>query len=141
MAEDKFRTHVSRAVRGSGSVSSDGMQAFMGALRQTAGVFTYLNAQDVVTRLDATSAAILAQLRLIEENTPDATGLAAHWNEFYPHYFQQVSQFARDWGARMVQLAREEYEANPNAPNRDAVLDELKKIENSIPGWKYAFED
>lgn len=140
MSQVRFERLVRTAVAESGSSANSDIEEFMTALRETRAVFQYVNAYDVVTRLDATASAVLGQLQLIEQNVPEARGLSAHWNEFYPHYFSQVSEFARDWGASMIRHAREQYEANPDAYNRDAVLEELKELEGSIADWKYAFE-
>lgn len=67
--------------------------------------------------------------------------LSAHWNEFYPYYFSQVSEFARTWASDQIDWVRTQYDANPDAYDRENVLKELKEIENDIPNWKYAFED
>lgn len=70
-----------------------------------------------------------------------ACRLSAHWNEFYPHYFSQVSEFARTWASSQIDWIRSQYDANPDAYDRESVLKRLKDIENDIPNWKYAFED
>ncbi|KAK3177854.1 hypothetical protein K4F52_009406 [Lecanicillium sp. MT-2017a] len=141
MAIANFRRYVRSAVDSDTEDPDADIQRFMAPLRETRGVFQYLQADDVVTRLDATASSILSQLQIIELNIADAEGLSAHWNEFYPYYFSQVSEFARTWGSDQVEWAIARYEANPRAYNREEVLKELKEIQNDIPNWKYAFED
>lgn len=67
--------------------------------------------------------------------------LSAHWNEFYPYYFEQVSEFARTWAGDQITYIREQYQANPGAFDRASVLKRLTEIENDIPNWKYPWEE
>ncbi|KAH8762287.1 hypothetical protein BGZ57DRAFT_956494 [Hyaloscypha finlandica] len=57
-------------------------------------MFEYIRDPDIITRIDTVAAGIYQDLLLIDQNTQGGTGLAAHWNEFYPSYFGQVSQIA-----------------------------------------------
>ncbi|KAK4043860.1 hypothetical protein C8A01DRAFT_31960 [Parachaetomium inaequale] len=141
MARDRLRRYVRRALDPGESDPAASIESFMAPFRETRGVFQYLRSNDVVTRLDTVTAAIYTQLQFLELNIPEARGLAAHWNEFYPYYFSQVSQFARDWASTQIAYIREQYNANPRAYNREKVLKQLKEIEDDIPNWKYAFED
>ncbi len=94
----------------------------------------------MVTRQDQTATAVRNELAVIERNTPGASGLTAHWDQFYPYYFQQVSEFARTYVANQIRVIRQAFAAQ-NSPYRDSVLTELLEIENKIPDMKSAFED
>ena len=52
-----------------------------------------------------------------------------------------MSEFARNWGRTQIARARAAYEAAPTAYNREAVLKELKELEDDLSNWTYAFED
>ncbi len=56
-----------------------------------------------------------------------------------PHYFMQVSEFARTYMADQIRYARNAFEA-ADTPYRESVLAQLKELEDKIPGLKYAFE-
>lgn len=63
-------------------------------------------------------------------------------NSYYvadPHYFAQVSEFARTWMAGRIAHTRAQFGAS-SSPMREYVLDELKKLEDKIPDLKYPFE-
>ncbi|KAI1852652.1 hypothetical protein JX266_002193 [Neoarthrinium moseri] len=130
-------THLADAVNG----NTTSVQIFMAPMRETRGVFQYLRDDQVVTQLDATVAAVYEQLQVIEANSLEAAGLSAHWSEFYPYYFSQVSLFARQWASEQISEIRRQYNANPLAANHDEVLKELKELEDSLTEWKYKFED
>jgi chitinase len=104
-------------------------------------MFEYLRADDVVTRIDASAAAVHFQLQLIELSVADSQGLSAHWNEFYPEYFRLVSEFSRTWAQDRITQIREHYDAHPDAENREQLLKDLTEIEDDIPNWKYPSED
>lgn len=57
------------------------------------------------------------------------------------HYFEQVSEFARNWMTARIDWAIEQYEANPDAYNQEKVLKELKDLKSKIPDMKYPYED
>ncbi len=57
-----------------------------------------------------------------------------------PHYFSNVSEFARTYMEDQIRHAREAFQA-ADTPFRDYVLAELKKLEDKIPDLKYAYED
>ncbi|CAJ2504126.1 Uu.00g115200.m01.CDS01 [Anthostomella pinea] len=90
--------------------------------------------------MDATTAGMYYDWQLIELHTIGSEGAAAHFNEIYPYYFSQVSEFARNWAGDTIRYIRTQFQAS-SSPYRDYVLSELKKIEDKIPDMKYAFED
>ncbi|KAK6950778.1 hypothetical protein Daesc_007303 [Daldinia eschscholtzii] len=148
MSPDNLRTHVTAALAG----SERDIQAFMAPLRDTVAMFQYLRDPDLVTRMDTIAAGVYSELQIIELNTQGSEGLSAHWNEFYPYYFGQVSEFVRNYVSELfsrlslpivsdsIRYIRQQYEAS-NDPNRESVLKELQEIEDKIPDMKYAFED
>ncbi|KAI0157094.1 hypothetical protein GGR52DRAFT_586914 [Hypoxylon sp. FL1284] len=146
MSQSNFNRWVRFALNGGGSVDGhaysdeESVEAFMAPLRETVGMFEYLRSPEVVTRIDNVAAGLYNDLQLIERSTPGSEGLSAHWNEFYPHYFGQVSAFARTWTGDQIRYVRAQYQAS-TSPYRDYVLSELKKIENKIRDMKYEFED
>ena len=107
---------------------------------QTVGVFDYVRNDAIVTRMDQIASAVRNELALIERNVQGANGLTAHWDQFYPYYFQQVSEFARIYVANQIRVIRQAFAAQ-DSTYRDSVLTELLEIENQIPNMKYAFED
>lgn len=143
MDKKKFENYVNDALDSANSETErdTSIQSFMAPLRETRGVFQYLNADDVITRVDRTIEAVHSQLQLIELHIPEARGLSAHWNQFYMHYFEQVSEFARNWMTARIDWAIEQYEANPDAYNQEKVLKELKDLKSKIPDMKYPYED
>ena len=141
MAQDRFDTFLEDATDPSNDSRNVDIMSFMAPLRELVGMFQYLRASDVVTRIDAGAAAVHFQLQLIELHSPDSQGLSALWNEFYPEYFRLVSEFARTWAGDRIRQIREHYEAHPNNEYRDEVLKALKVIEGDIPKWKYPSED
>lgn len=74
MGQTPLRNHVRDAVDANFEDPNAAIESFLAPLRETRGVFQYLNAADVVERLDASSAAVLQQLQLIELHNPDAHG-------------------------------------------------------------------
>ena len=88
---------------------------FMSLLRELVGMFQYLSADEVVSRMNASASAVHFQLQLIELYIADARGLSAHWNQFYPAYYRLVSEFARTWGQDRVAQIRDHYNAHPDA--------------------------
>lgn len=69
-----LRTHVADSLDPTETEPITSVMSFMAPLRELRGMFEYLNSPDVVTRLDTTSAAILSQLQVIEQNVPAAQG-------------------------------------------------------------------
>ncbi|VBB73365.1 Putative Glycoside Hydrolase Family 18 [Podospora comata] len=137
MSEEILNEYLDNAQAG----DETAVNRFLNPLRETRGVFQYVRDDQVVTQLDGAVSAIYQQLGLIERNVLEAQGLTAHWNEFYPHYFSQVSEFARTWSQDHIRAIREYYDEHPDTVYQDEVLKELKEIEDSIPDWKYKFED
>ncbi|KAK9423441.1 putative cytochrome p450 protein [Seiridium unicorne] len=121
MAPAQIAMHAMNALDATNENQWLDIQAMFTGLRETIGVFEYINHEDVITRLDTVSAGIYSDLQIIEANTEGSDGLSAHWNEFYPYYFGQ-------------------FEAS-NSEYRDYVLSELQKIEDKIRDLKYPFED
>lgn len=87
------------------------------------------------------------------------SSLAAHWSEFCkcslalvlegnkladnysdPHYFSQVSDFARTWATEHIREVREGFQASP-VQYRQSVLRDLSELEDRIPDMRYPFED
>ncbi|KAK2013705.1 hypothetical protein LZ32DRAFT_675824, partial [Colletotrichum eremochloae] len=141
MAQDRFDTFLEDATDSENDSRLVDVMSFMAPLRELVGLFQYLRADDVVTRIDATAAAVLFQLQLIELHVPESQGLSAHWNEFYPEYFGMVSEFSRTWARDRIRQIREHYDEHTDADHREEILDALKEIENDIPDWKYPSED
>lgn len=56
-----------------------------------------------------------------------------------PYYFNQASEFARNWLQGLIDYARRQFEASDN-PFRDSVLRDLLELENQIPSMKYPWE-
>ncbi|OAQ69059.1 hypothetical protein VFPPC_13779 [Pochonia chlamydosporia 170] len=90
--------------------------------------------------MDTVSAGIYQNLQLIELYNPEGQGLAAHWNEFYPTYFAQVSEFARTYVADQVRFICRRF-GTQTTEMAASVLLELDEIEDRIPKLKYKFED
>lgn len=74
MARTRFRRYVRNALSSNNDNPAAAIESFMAPLRETRGVFEYLRSDDVVTRLDATTASIFAQLQVLELNIPEAEG-------------------------------------------------------------------
>ncbi|KAL8857507.1 MAG: hypothetical protein Q9178_006002 [Gyalolechia marmorata] len=139
MAPTVFQNLVNAAAVG----DEESVQSFMAPLRETVGVFEYLNDDTVVTEQDAGVARIATALQRIERVFPEAEGLSAHWNEAFRFSLPpltKVSEFARTFMGDQVRYARNAFQAE-NASYREYVLAELKKLEDKIPELKYAFED
>lgn len=62
------------------------------------------------------------------------------WQSLDPYYFEQVSQFARNWLQRRIDYARRQYRASDNYL-RESVERDLLELENQIPDMKYPWED
>ncbi len=103
-------------------------------------MFDYVRNDAIVTRMDQIATAVRNELAVIERYTQGANGLTAHWDQFYPYYFQQVSEFARTYVANQIRVIRQEFAAQ-DSTYRDSVLTELLEIESKIPDMRYAFED
>jgi len=154
----RFERLVDRGVAG----NETAMEEWLDTLRETVAAFQYLNDPMVVTIQDNTVARVFQALQRIEEAIPSAQGLSAHWNEACtssrinpnlslirtltlscpadPHYFRDVSEFARTYMADRIRYVRNAYRSG-SSPFRDYVLAEIKRIEDQIPKMKYAFED
>lgn len=135
---ERLRSLLNDAVRGDNMTA---VNAMLAPLRETRGLFQYLRDSTVMTIMDNTASSIRNQLQIIERNRVDAAGLTAHWDEFYQHYYAQVSMFARDWAAEHINTIRTRYNENPLATDHDEVLKVLKDIEGDVKNWKYGFED
>lgn len=57
-----------------------------------------------------------------------------------PYYFEQVSEFARNWLQNRIRQVRRELSAS-NVPFRESVMRDLLALENEIPNMKYPWED
>ncbi|GAW18020.1 hypothetical protein ANO14919_074890 [Xylariales sp. No.14919] len=136
MSETTLRRHVREALGG----SDNAITAFMSPLRQAIAVFTYLQDSDIASRMETIVASVTEQMQLIEHYSSGSRGLTAHWMEFYPFYFRQVSQFARDFVSNQIRIIRGMYEAE-GMYKRESVLRELQDIEDQIPNLRYPFED
>ncbi|KAL7794847.1 hypothetical protein V8C43DRAFT_304830 [Trichoderma afarasin] len=141
MTARDYMTSVMSAVNPSESDPEAQTRNFMAPLRELQGVFEYLRDTDAVTREDDVATRVRNQTQIIELHRPDAAGLPAHWDEFYANYMMQVSEFARTWGTNNIRYAISMFESHPRAFNRDEVLKLLRKIKETIPDWKYPFED
>ncbi|KAK4455343.1 hypothetical protein QBC34DRAFT_420150 [Podospora aff. communis PSN243] len=112
------------------------VESVMAGLRKTVAVFEYLDDTNVVTELVAD---IRRRLVVLEGLFTGAQGIVDHWDESYPHYFAQVSQFARDYLFARIRYVRSEYAAI-GIPFRDWVISEVDYIESRIPECFYPFE-
>ncbi|KAK4164086.1 glycosyl hydrolases family 18-domain-containing protein [Cladorrhinum sp. PSN259] len=135
MSDDRLRRRINGAIGGNQTAAEEVLQS----LQETQAVFTYLNDPDVITRADNTAALIQTALRNIEAAIPQARGLAAHWDEFYPHYFSDVSAYQRQVVTNQTMAIRAAFQAS-TSPFRDSVLRAVEDIENKIPDMKYPFE-
>ncbi|KFY90758.1 hypothetical protein V498_05840 [Pseudogymnoascus sp. VKM F-4517 (FW-2822)] len=104
----------------------NGVKGLYGAAPLVA-MFEYLNNDSVVTLQDAGVSRVATALLRIEGTIPAAEGLSAHWNEAYPHYFIQVSQFARTYMDNQIEYAVTAFQ-DSNATYREYVLAELKRL-------------
>lgn len=138
MSPERFTTYLDLAVTGAGDRAAT--QMLMEPLCNTIGVFQYLNSEEVATRMNRIVANMLSQLELIERHTTGSKGLSAHWREFYPHYFGNVSQFARNYVRSSVSEARDAF-GTSTASNRETVLQELDEFDAQIEMMNYPFED
>jgi chitinase len=80
MASNKFNAYLRNSTNPalSDDLRNRARMSFMTPLRELVGMFQYLRADDVVTRIDATATAFLFQLQLTELHVADARGLSAH---------------------------------------------------------------
>ncbi|KAL7949331.1 hypothetical protein V8C42DRAFT_361877 [Trichoderma barbatum] len=141
MSELRVRQRVRAAVDPLESNPHRYIRSFMAPFREVRGIFEYLRDPDIITAEDNIAAKIYTELKLLELQREEARGLSDHWNDFYPHYLYQVSEFTRTWATDQIRYIRSMYDANPRAYNRDEVLRQLDEIEKDIPNWKYPFED
>ena len=68
-----------------------------------------------------------------------ACRLAAHWDEAYPHYMSQVSEYQREVVTNQTRAIRAAFGAS-TSNQRDTVLSAITAIENNIPNMRYPFE-
>ena len=102
-------------------------------MAQAVAVFRYLQDTDVLQRFRNTRDSIRSQLQVIENNIQGATGLTAHWDEFFPDYMRQVRDFAQEWVTDRICDVRQIYgQIGPTPRNRPSVLLALIQIENQI---------
>ncbi|KAJ3953651.1 hypothetical protein N0V92_009873 [Colletotrichum tropicale] len=142
MGSNLFGRFLRDAVDRSNDSPLTDIMSFMAPLRELVALFGYLRDDDVVTSIDNGAALFLAQLQQLELNLPDARGLSAQWNEFYPSYFRMVTDFARTWARARIRQVRRVYNSrnNLNAQHRAEVLADLQEIENDIPNWTHPAE-
>jgi hypothetical protein len=62
------------------------------------------------------------------------------WDEMYPHYMAQVSQYQREVVTNQTQAIRTAFSAS-TSNQRQTVLDTITVIEDNIPNMIYPFED
>ena len=74
MAQLRFRRYVRSALNSGNYNPAIDIESFMAPLRETRGTFEYLNSEDIITRMDATTASIYSQLQILELNIPEAEG-------------------------------------------------------------------
>ncbi|KAF2495510.1 hypothetical protein BU16DRAFT_561793 [Lophium mytilinum] len=79
-------------------------------LRGTIGVFNYLNDDAASERFLNVRDDIRNRLVLLEENVPEADGVVAHWDEWFPDYFAMVEIEARAWLSDTIRYIRTTYE-------------------------------
>ncbi|RMD41454.1 hypothetical protein DV735_g3661, partial [Chaetothyriales sp. CBS 134920] len=147
MAIPTFNRHVRNALNGGGTVrdsqnndvyfsDEESIYAFFSPLRETIAVFDYVRHDLVAERVRAITAGIYDDLLLIELHIPSARGLSNHWNQFYPHYYAQISELAQTWMRDRIAHVRRQF-SNSNLWYREYVENELKDIEKRIPDMVY----
>ncbi|KAK8001312.1 hypothetical protein PG991_013534 [Apiospora marii] len=124
-----------------GENAGAGINAFMAPLSEVLTAFSFIRHEKVAPHRQATADLVYAQLQILAEHLRGDEALPALWEEIYPYYFRQVSQFARDWVMTQVGLVRREYLANPGAYAGASVLRRMDQIQQQIPGMQYNFED
>ena len=109
---------------------------------QLVGVFQYVNDEDIMTRFDTVATSIYDELRIIEVNTFASAGLSAHWNNFYPFYYAQVSERARTWLSDAIRRTREALQqtTTSNNPTLESTLKALNELEDQVETMMYPFE-
>ncbi|PSN68682.1 hypothetical protein BS50DRAFT_586122 [Corynespora cassiicola Philippines] len=113
---------------------------FIESLVESRDVFTYMNHEEVMNRVNNNLNDIRGALQIIESQIPFVIGLVAHWDEFYPTYMAQVSDHARSTQTLLVQMIRKRLGVNTNS-FISSILSSLTKMENDIPKMGYPFED
>ncbi|RWA07611.1 hypothetical protein EKO27_g7496 [Xylaria grammica] len=136
MQDNEFNGYVRQALAGNNTA----IRCFLAPLRETIAMFQYLRDPDIDSRRNTIATSVTEQLQLIEQHTEGSEGLTAHWHEFYPFYFSQVSEFARNWVNDRVRYIQRTF-AGSESYERDFVLKEAQEIEKQIPDLKYPWED
>lgn len=136
MALDVFDGHLENAAAGDQSA----VESVFAPMRQTIAMFEYLNDNDVTERLEEANTRAFNALEEIEAEFPAAQGLAAHWAEAYPYYFEQVSEWSRNYVTELVRRAEREFRAS-DIENRDKILAELQEIKDTINYLRYPWEE
>lgn len=103
------------------------------------GAFQYANDEVTIGNMDTVATGIRNEFLVWERADSRAVGLVAHFDEHYPHYFSQVSAFARNWVTERLQQIRERF-ARPGANVAGNVLEEVTRLEKQINDMRYPFE-
>ncbi|RKU40671.1 hypothetical protein DL546_003055 [Coniochaeta pulveracea] len=136
MSDDRLRRLIDSSVAG----SADATTEILESLQETQAVFTYLNDADAITRQDNTVTRVRNALQAVERQAPDAQGLVAHWDEFYPHYMGQVSQYQREVVTNQTTAIQTAFRSS-TSNQRETMLDGVTAIQNNINNMIYPFED
>ncbi|KAI0411936.1 hypothetical protein F5X98DRAFT_356233 [Xylaria grammica] len=129
-----------RYVRQGANGNDTAIQSFLAPLRETIAMFEYLRDPAIASRRHTIASSVTQQLQLIERHTRGSEGLTAHWHEFYPFYFNQVSIFARSYVTGRVQYIQR-YFSRAGSYKRESVLAEVKEIADKIPELKYPWDE
>lgn len=85
------------------------------------------------SRFRDTRSLIRTQLQFLEFRLDGATGLTAHWDEFFPDYMIQVEDFAQEWMTDRIRQIRERFsDTDPPPANAPSVLLTLIQLEGQI---------
>lgn len=103
-------------------------------------MFQYVNHDTIAGHMDTVAAGIRSELSIWERADPQAEGLVAHFDEHYPHYFGQVSEFARNFVTERLRDIQQEFQP-ADASHRDSVLEEVRRLQDQIDDMRYPFED
>lgn len=121
------------STRGAG-IDDDAAEEALQEIRAVISVFRYLNDPLITTRYNNVAASLRAQLVIIEANTAGGTGLAAHFDEFWPDYQRQIEIFSQVWVQDRINQMRQIYnQIGPTPRNRLQVFAALLQLESQIP--------
>ncbi|KAF9874970.1 bacteriodes thetaiotaomicron symbiotic chitinase [Colletotrichum karsti] len=135
ISDANFKKYVARAVGGEQAA----VDSFFAPLRQTIGVFEYLQDQTIAAHMQDIVKNVANALGEVGREFPEAAGLADIWREAHSHYFEQVSAHARALMNRRISELRASFEST-TLPYRDGVLDELDRMQESVPYLRYPWE-